>query len=326
VVLFGLAFFLINIVLVLQFFAIGGAVMADRYTYMPYIGLFFAIGWWLDEPAERFPGGLPTRQALAGLLLLLGVVSAVQTVRRGQVWRDAETLWNDTIDKYPHRIADAYNNRGYYFYQQGGRFEDALADFDQALALNPRFHRAWVNKGMTLAALDRGDSAQLCFEQALQIQPDDPDVLNDRGAIKFRNGDLAGAVSDFSRAIEKKPGLRDAYTNRALAYIRLQEYEKSIGDSRRAVELAPGDPKNYLQHGSIGVALHQLGRDREALPEYDEAIRTAPSGEPLLGGYYLYRSYSWEALGDSQKALRDAREALRLGAQVDPGYLRRMGG
>jgi len=326
VVLFGLAFFLINIVLVLQFFAIGGAVLAERYTYVPYIGLFFAIGWWLDEPRDRAPGAFPLRRVLAGLLVLLGLFSAIQTVRRVQVWRNAETLWNDTIGKYPRRIADAYNNRGYYYYQQGGRFEEALADFDQALALNADFHRAWVNKGMTLAALDRGDSAQICFERALEIQPDDPDVLNDRGAIKFRNGDLTGAVSDYSRAIERKPGLRDAYTNRALAYIRMAEYEKSIEDSRRAIALAPGDPKNYLQHGSIGVALHQLGRDRQAIPEYDEAIGSAPEGEPLLGGYYLYRSYSWQALGDAARALRDAREASRLGAPIDPAYLRRIGG
>ncbi|HEY7728092.1 MAG TPA: tetratricopeptide repeat protein [Candidatus Eisenbacteria bacterium] len=326
VVLFGLAFFFINIVLVLQFFTIGGAVLADRYTYVPYIGLTLAVAWWLDEPQGRLPRGVPVRPVLAGLLLLVAAVSVVQTPLRCRVWRDSESLWNDTIRKYPHRIADAYNNRGFYYYQQGGRLEEAVSDFDEALALNARFQRAWVNKGMALAALDRGDSAQICFDRALEILPDDPDVLNDRGAIKLRNGDRVGAVADFTRAIERKPGLRDAYANRALAYIRLEEYGKSVDDSRRAIALDPGNPRNYLQHGSIAVALHQLGRDREAIPEYDEALRTAPADEPLRSGYHLYRSYSWWALGDTGRARRDAREALRLGASVDPSYLRRLGG
>jgi len=242
------------------------------------------------------------------------------------VWQNAETLWNDTIQKYPRRIADAYNNRGYYYYHQAKRYDAALADFDQALALNDKSPRVWVNKGNTLAEMNQNDSALVCFDRAIELKPDYPDALNNRGAVWLRKGDMAKAAADFSRAIELNPAQRDAYANRSLAEVTMREFERSIADSRRAIELDPKNPGNYLQSGTIAVALQQLGRHQEAIPEYDEAIRTAPPGEPRVGAYYLYRSYSWLALRDRSRALRDAQEALRLGSTVSPEYLRGLGG
>lgn len=326
VLLFGLAFFFLNIVLVLQFFAIGGAVMADRYTYLSYIGLLLALTWWLDERPEQLPKGLPVVPVIAGAVLLLVPVSAVQTWKRCAVWRNAETLWNDTIQKFPHRIADAYNNRGYYYYHDAKRYDAAVADFDQGLALNDKSPKLWVNKGNTLADMNQNDSALVCFDRALQLQPNSADALNNRGAVWLRKEDLARAVADFSRAIELSPAYRDAHANRSLAYFRMREWERSMADSRRAIDLDPRNSGNYLQFGTIALALQQLNRHQEAIPEYDEAIRTAPPGEPRLGAYYLYRSYSWLALRDRGKALHDAQEALRMGAAVTPQYLRSLGG
>ena len=325
VVLFGLAFFFINIVLVLQLFTVGTSVMADRYTYLPYIGLIFALAWWLDESPGPKLARLPVRPLVAGGLLLLFPFSLVQTWKRCDVWQDPETFWNDTIQKYPRQIVDAYNNRANYYYRSAKRVDDALADYDQALALNPRVPRTWMNKGMVLAEQNRNDSALVCFDHVLELQPEHTDALNNRGGIKFRKGDLTGAVDDFSRAIELKPDFWYAYTNRGLAYFHLGEYEKSIADWRRATELQPNNPTTYQTFGSIGEALLQLNRPREAVAEYDKAIRSAPPGDERLAAYYLNRSNARWALNDRGEALRDALEAQRLGAKVDPAYLRRLG-
>jgi tetratricopeptide (TPR) repeat protein len=325
-ILFGLAFFFINIVLVLQFFTVGGAVMADRYTYLSYIGLFFALARFLDERPGPAPAGVPVKRLLGASLALLFPLSIVQTWTRCDVWQNAETLWNDTIRKYPRQIVDAYNNRGIYYHEVAKRLDAALLDYDEALALNSKSARVWMNKGMVLAELRRDDSAYVCFQRALELQPGYAEALNNRGGIKMRRGDLAGAVEDFSQAVARNSRFRVAYTNRAHAYFLMQDYERSIADSRRAIELAPNGADNYLQFGSIGMALQELNRHREAIPAYDEAIRAAPSGEPRLWGYYQYRSYSWLALGDRRRALADAQEAARRGAPVDPAYLRQLGG
>jgi len=325
-VLFGLGFYLINIILVLQFFSIGGAVMADRYTYVAYIGLFVALAWWLDEPRERIPGGAPAKAALAAVLILLLPVSAFATWKRCDVWQNAETLWNDTISKYPGRIADAYNNRGFYYYSESKQYPAALADFDQAIALNPRVAKVWVNRGNVLGAMGRNDSSLVSFDRALALKPDFADAWNNRGAVKLQMGDFAGTIADCSRAIELNPNQRDAYANRSLAYVTLRQFDKAVPDSRRAIELAPGRPDNYLQYGTIGFGLSQLKRNAEAIPAYDEAIRLAPPDEPRLAAYYLYRSNARFGAGDRAGALADVREAERRGLHADPVYMRKLGG
>ena len=324
--LFGMAFFFINIVLVLQLFTVGQAVMADRYAYLPYIGLFFAFAWWLDERPTPSSIGRTLRLALIGSLALLVPFSLYQTWKRCEVWKSSETLWSDTIQRYPHRIVDAYYNRGlFYLYQNGARLGAALADFDQAIALNPRAAKAWLNKGIVLSERNQVDSAFVCVDRALQIQPDLFAAWSERGRLKARRGDLAGAVADFSRSIAINPRYREAYRNRALVYTMTEEYEKSIRDSRRVIELDPKSPDNYVQIGSIGVALEHLNRYTEAVAELDGAIRLAPHGNWRLGVYFLYRSYAKWALGEQAGALDDAREALRLGAKIEPAYLHEIG-
>lgn len=324
VVLFGFAFYLINVLLVLQFFSIGGAVMADRYTYVAYVGLFVALAWWLDEPRERLAPA--ARAAVAAIVLALIPVSAYASYKRADVWQNAETLWNDTIGKYPGRIADAYNNRGFYYYNEGKRYDAALADFDQAIALNPNVAKVWVNKGNVLAAMGRNDSSLVAFDRAIALKPDFADAWNNRGALKLQMGNLAGTIADCSRAIELDPRHRDAFANRSLAYVQSGQFDKAIPDSRRAVELQPGRPDNYLQLGTIAFALSRLGRYGEAVATFDETIRQAPPDESRMAAYFLYRSAAKEGAGDKAGALADAREAERRGLRVDPAYLKKLGG
>jgi len=325
-VAFGLAFYLINIVLVLQFFSLGGATMADRYTYVSYIGLLFALAWWLDERADRRAFGIPIKPVVAAIFLVLLPFSLVQTWKRCDVWQNAETLWNDTIAKYPGQIADAYINRGYYYHHHAGRLQDALDDFNRALALNSQSATIWHDRGDVLAALGQDDSAIVNYDRALAFQPTWAGAVNNRGAVKLRRGEFANAVLDFDRAIELDPRLRDAFTNRAAATVALEEYERSIADSRRAIALEPGNATNYLQFGSIAFCEQKLGRDREAVAAFDEAIRNAPANETRRGAYHLYRSISWKALGDRPRALADALEARRLGATLPDSYVRSLGG
>lgn len=322
---FGLGFYLVNIFLVLQFATVGQAVMADRYTYLPYIGLLFAFAWWLDDaPAARH--GLPwARPLIAGVLVLLLPVSIYQTWRRCDVWQDSGTLWTDTIQKFPQRIYGAYASRGAYYRETRKRFDLARADLDQAITLNPRIATAWNDKGMIFVDQAQFDSALICFDRAVQLKPDLAPARSNRGAIFLGRGNPAGAVADLTVAIELSPRLFNARTNRALAYTMLREHEKAIADLRGALELEPGNPSAPAVLNALGLELAALNRQREAIGEFDRAIQTAPDAGPR-GIYMLNRSRAWWAVGDRAKASADAEEARRLGAAIDSAYARTIGG
>ena len=322
-VVFGIAFFFINIVLVLQVLTVGAALMAERYTYLPYIGILFALAWWLDEPAGNTR--IPVKPIVAGIFLLLLPISLVQTWNRCRVWKDPETFWNDTIQKFPKQIVDAYYNRGNH-YMRTGRLPQSLADFDQAVALNPGIQRIWYNRGLVLAEMNQNDSALVSFEHSLRIEPKNVDALNNRGAMKYRLGQLADAASDFTRAIELNPRYRDAYSNRAFACYDMKEYEKAAADRKKAIEVAPGNPANDEEYFWLGLSLQRLNRQREAAEALSEAIQTARPGSARLGRYHLSRAYSREALHDRAGAVSDVHEAQRLGEKVDPAFLRAIGG
>ncbi len=324
-VLFGIAFFFINILLVLQFFTVGQAIMADRYTYLPYIGLFFAFAWWLDEDLASRAVGKRLQSFLAAAFVLLAPVALVQTWKRCDVWQNSETLWNETIRRYPHRIPDSYYNRGHYYYQEAKRFDAALADFNEALSIDPKVAKTWVIKGNLFVDQGKPDSALACFDAAVRLEPKLESGWNNRSVVRFRMGDLAGALSDVQRAVALNPNYRDAYTNLALVTGSMKEYEKSIAASRRAIELDPSHPETHLSYGSIGVGLEQLKRYREAITALDEAIHLALRGGKNPGGYFLLRSYAYMALDERVRAFNDAQEALRYGATVDPAYLKMFG-
>ena len=289
-VLFGLAFFFINIVLVLQFLTVGAAVIAERYTYLPYIGLFFALAWSLDDPKDAAPKRFPSRVALAACFALLLPLSLVQTWVRCDVWKDSASLWDDTIRKYPTAA------------------------------------RAWNFKGVTWAQQSRFDSAYVYFDRAIQIMPNYSQALNNRAAMKIRRSDLSGALVDVTRAVTLNGTYRDAYANRALIYYMQGDREKAIADTRLALALEPRNPANPAMVADLGDALQQLNRHQEAIAAYDEAIRTLRANDPRVGSCFLNRSLSWSALGDSRRAREDALEAERRGTPVDPGYLGRLGG
>jgi Flp pilus assembly protein TadD len=326
VVLFGLAFYFINIALVLQFFTVGGATMAERYMYIPYIGLFIALAWWLDEPKERLVGGGAVRAAIAGIIVLLLPVYAYATWKRCDVWQNPETLWNDTIGKYPRRIADAYNNRGFNRSFRLGRFEEAIADFDEAIALNPGVAKFWSNKGQALGMLGRNEEALVAYNKAIELMPRDADYWNNRGAVKIQKGDFAGAIADCTHSIELNSRQRDAFTNRAFAYSSTGQYDGAVADSRTALELNPNHVQAFVQYGTIGYGLAQTKRYAEAIPALDEAIRRAPPSDARLTTYFVYRSLSRLETGDKAGARADAQEAERRGARLDASYMKRLAG
>jgi len=274
-------------------------------------------------------------------LVLLLPVSLIQTWTRCDVWQNAETLWNDTIQKHPEAVP-AYSGRGLVKVSKGD-LTGAVADFSRAIELNPQYRDAYVNRaiaftkmreyeksiadrrraielepknpdnfleygfmGEAFQRIGRNDSAYVSFDRALALNPGYADALNNRGVIKLWRGDLAGAMADFSQAITRNSRHRGAYANRSLAYARMGEYERSIQDSRRAVAVEPGNPNAYLEYVSMSQAFQKLGRSDSALVCLDRAIALNPNyfeGLNNRGVMKVLRNHLAGAVSDFSRAI-----------------------
>jgi protein O-mannosyl-transferase len=233
---FGTLFFFITILPVLPL-----KIMADRYVYIPSIGIFFiaAEGFYWLYRSKLEPIKI-VKPILAILLIgILGTFSFL-TWERCQVWRDSISLWNDVLKNYPN-LPVAYNNRGEAYLRKGD-YERAISNYNQALRMNPDFGRAnyfYVNRGT--AYLIKGDYERAItdYHQALRINPNDANAYHHRGTAYLYKGDPEEAIADFNKALEINPRYAETYFNKALAC-------EKIGHPKEAIEAYRGFIENVL--------------------------------------------------------------------------------
>lgn len=238
-VVFGFFFFAITIVLVLQIIAVGNASMADRYTYVPYIGLFFIIGKAVADKIQNRNVIL-----IIGLILFYSAFS-VAAFERVKYWKDGEVLFSDVIEKYPD-CSTAYNNRGNHYIllaQRSIPFNQnylrlALADFHRGNISNSEIHRY---KGIEKELLNDYSGALDEFNKANQLSPENAKVYYNRGNVRRILGDNTGAMDDYTKAIELFPQYLDAYNNRSLLRCVVKDYNGALADFDKVIEMSPND-------------------------------------------------------------------------------------
>jgi tetratricopeptide (TPR) repeat protein len=154
-----------------------------------------------------------------------------------------------------------------------GNNVDALANYDRALALQPRHAEALSNRGNTLKALKRLNQALDSFDRALAIQPDYPAGLSNRGAVLFEMGRYAEALATYDRSLAIRPEQAAALYNRGGALHKLGRFEEAIASYDRALALSPGLVEAHANRGNTLNALH---RYTDALASFDRALALRP--------------------------------------------------
>lgn len=229
---FGLAFAFVSVVLVLQFISVGAVIMADRYTYLPYIGLFFALTWYIDQKTA-------TNQSLhlgaAGILAIFTLFCTVLTVKQVETWKDTISLWSRVIDLYPE-AASPYAKRG----------------------------NAWGKERNDLA------KARADFEKAVQLDPNDAYAYEGLGIVAGMQQDHKKALEMFDKCVQLEPNYFNFYYNRAMAYLQSQQFAKAIPDYEKALQLNPGNYAQFAP--SYIYALLAAGNTDGAKAKADEAI------------------------------------------------------
>ena len=266
---FGSLFFLITILPVLQIVPIGGAIVAERYTYVPMIGIYFIFATFLTFLVEK--KFIKNKIVKTGLLVGLGIslltFACISRDRCG-IWKDGFSLWNDVIAKYP--VAIAYTGRGIAFSGKGD-YGHAIEDFNRAIALHPApalSSLAHNNRGSAFNGIGDYDHAIEDFDQAITLDSKNADAFFNRGIACYYKKDIDRAIEDYSQAIRLNPNYVFAYGNRGIAYANKEDYDHAIEDFSRAAMLNPNDAQIY---NNRGLAYKAKGENRLALDDLRKA-------------------------------------------------------
>lgn len=233
---FGWAWYLITLLPVIGLIQVGNQAQADRYTYIPLIGVFIMLVW---AGSEILKWQIPSlKLPLSGLL---GAVSAAAcipfTIQQIGYWKDSETLSRHALE----------------------------VTRDNPVALNIY--------GIALSKRGQIDDAIKCWLEAVRIAPHYAHALGNLGTAYFRKGQLDESIKWSSEAIKSKPGLAGAYMNLGAALGVKGRLDEAIAALQQAVRLAPNDPQT---HYNLGYALAGKGRYDEAIAEYEKALRLKP--------------------------------------------------
>ena len=224
---FGFLFFLVNIVLVLQILPVGGAFMAERYTYISYIGLFYIVACLLTGATEKSKQSSPRRMIPWALFILFSIFFSVTAYQRIGTWADSLALFDDVVKKYPD------NHLAYYLRASARKDTDlagAIADYNKSVALKPENPDAYNNLGNIYSAGGKYKEALADYNAALRYDPALTEALNNRGAVKAILGDLDGALVDINKALKSRPDYRDAYRNRGLVRLQMKDIRSARED------------------------------------------------------------------------------------------------
>ncbi len=267
----GWLWFTGTLVPVIGIVQVGAQAMADRYTYVPLIGLFVMAAWGVPELLEKWrPTRFPTARkealfASSGLVLLsLFIVTWTQV----GYWRDNITLYDHAL-KVTNRNDKIHNNRG-IAYGELGNLKQAISDYDRAIAIDPELALAYINRGAAYRQLGDQRRAISDFNRAIAIDPETALAYINRGAAYGKLGDRRQAISDYDRAIEIDPEYADAYNNRGVVYGELGNLGQAISDFDRTIEFNPKRAEAYYNRG---IAFSGLGRDSEAIEDMKTAAK-----------------------------------------------------
>jgi tetratricopeptide (TPR) repeat protein len=323
-VMFGLLFFLVNIALLLQFIPVGGAVIADRYSYIAYLGLFFIAGWYVSG---YFEAGAKKHLAYPVLIVVLSysLVLGYLSNERCKAWYDTTSLWRDVIDKQPH-TASAYNNLGFNYFNKFNETPDQKAKkvyydsaallLNRAVELQPDFVNAYISLGELYRSVGDFAAAKKNYYKALSIQKNDKVGEAYLGlAISYainRSFDSSGYC--FRQAIASKPYFPEAHSNYGNFLDMTGKRDSAIIEYSVAISQNPDMEAFYLNRGRAYI---QTGRWNEAMKDFEKAIALNPEN----GENYYARSFCYNHAGNKAMALQDVQKAVSLGfSQVDKNY------
>ncbi|MFH0867147.1 MAG: tetratricopeptide repeat protein [Bacteroidota bacterium] len=226
-------FFLAGISLVIQLIPVGQAIVAERYTYVPYIGLFIVMTeFMLNATSGR-------KKILLTLLACLTLYFCFSTYQRNFIWKNSISLFKDVYEKYPDSYYSSYALGNAY--NDAGNVENAVRFYTRSIEINPDFIDSYNNRGVMRNQIKDYSGAIADLTIALKYPAATTYTYFNRGMAYYYKTEYENAISDFDEAVRLKDDFTDAFIYRANAMSSLEKYEEALIDYDNAIELDPGN-------------------------------------------------------------------------------------
>jgi tetratricopeptide (TPR) repeat protein len=231
----GWFWYLVTLIPVIGLVQVGSQARADRYTYIPMVGLTVALAWGAAELVEKRPR---LKAAGAALAVVVCLACATLTWRQVGYWRDTITLFQRTLSVTSGNYL-GYNILG-LAYRDQGRLDEAISNYREAIKINPGFEDAHANLGQAL--LEEGRSEESLNEVAIvaRMKPDDEEAQYNLGTALAGEGRFEDAIAAFRAALRLKPDYAKAHANLGSALASLGQLDEAIAEFTKALRIDPG--------------------------------------------------------------------------------------
>lgn len=315
----GWLWYLGTLIPVIGLVQVGMQAMADRYTYVPLIGIFIVLSWGTSDilGLDLKPLKQTRKRSISSPVfnvaaaVILGVLAFCTWVQVG--------YWKDTVTLFEHALAVtkgnyvAHNNIGQEM-QAAGRLTEAIAHYAKAVQTDPDPGLAYNNLGAALAQTGKLDEAMKMFREALKCDPDCAEAYVNLGRGLALQGKTDEALENLRRAIQIDPDQAGAYLEVGNILGRKGFLDQAAEQFRIAIRIDPTMPE---AHSNLGFVFRQQGKISEAIAEFEEAIRLKPA---FAAPYHNLLAICYQER-DFAEARRVVARAKRNGARLDPRML-----
>jgi Flp pilus assembly protein TadD len=264
----GWLWYLGTLVPVIGLVQVGSQAMADRYTYLPLVGLFIALAWGVPS---LFAGWHHRQSILATLATILLLSFTVCTWLQLRHWQNSITLFQHTLQVTTNNHF-AHNNLGVAL-AHDGRLNEAISHYSEALRLKSDASEVHNNLANALAAQGSVDEAIEHYFEALRLEPDYDKAHNNLGNVLASKGKVEEAINHYSEAIKINPDYAGAHYNLANVLAAQGSVDEAIQHYLEALRILPDWAG---AHNNLGVSLEKSGKLKEAIDHYHEALRISP--------------------------------------------------
>jgi Flp pilus assembly protein TadD len=246
----------------------GDQAMADRFTYVPLIGIFVAIVWGSVDLIKlgKFPE-LLLQSVLAAVLVGFAFVAHAQAGH----WKSSMALWTHTLDVTTnnHRAENLMGNE----LLNRGNMRDAAAHYREALRIKPDFADAHNGLGSAYQAQNQKDSAIAQYLEALRLKPDQPEAHNNLGNLLVDAGDVASAIAHYNAGLRISPESPELHNGLGAAYASEARNDEALAEFLKALSLRPDADTEF----NVGIIYVAKQNNAEAIKHFEAALRLDPS-------------------------------------------------